>query len=104
MISQFFKNLSNGIDMSLAWVFSINEDIIEINNNKNVSLFGKDLVNVILKAGQYIEKPKKHYVVLKVAVSSAKSYFPFNAFFNPHIMLTTYEVGLGKLFGLTKSI
>ena len=40
MFPQFFKNPSNGIDVGLALVIGINEDIIEINNDKDVKLLG----------------------------------------------------------------
>ena len=40
MFPQFFENLSNGINVSLAWVLGIYKNIIYINDNKNIKLFG----------------------------------------------------------------
>ena len=51
---QFFKNLSNNVDMSLAWVFGIDEDVIKVKNDKNIEFLGQDLVNIALEAGQCI--------------------------------------------------
>ena len=97
---QFFKNLSNGIDMSLAWVFGVDEDVIEVNNDKNIKFLDQDLVNIALEAGRCVRQPKNHYVILKMAVSSPESRLPFIAFFYPHLMVSTCEVKLDELFCL----
>ena len=52
---QFLKNLLNGIDVGLAWVLSIYEDIIKVNNDKDIEFLGQDLVNIALEAGQCVE-------------------------------------------------
>ena len=96
----FFKNPLNNIDIGLTWVFGLNENIIKINNNKNVKLLGQDLIDVTLKGGQYIGEPKKYYLVFKVAVSSLKSCFPSIAFFNPHPMVSTRKIKFDEFFGL----
>ena len=95
---QFFKNLLNGINVSLAWVLSVDENVIEINNDKDIKFLDQDLVNIALEADQYIEPPKRHYLLLKVAVSNLESRFPFIAFFYPYLRVSTCEVELGELF------
>ena len=95
---QFLENLSDGIDMSLAWVLSVDEDVIEVNNDKNIEFLGQDHVNVALEACQGVGQPKKHYLVLKVAVSSPESRLPFIALFYPHPMVSTREIELGESF------
>ena len=40
--------------MSLAWIFGVDEDIIEINNDKNIKFLGQDLVNIALEADRYV--------------------------------------------------
>ena len=37
--------------MILALIFSINKDIIQINNNKNIEFLDQDLIDVALEAG-----------------------------------------------------
>ena len=101
---QFFENSLNSIDVSLAWVFGLDEDVIEINNDKNIKFLGQDLVNKALEAGQCVEQPKKHYLVLEMAVSSPVSHLLFIAFFHPHLMINKYEVNLGEVFYSTSSI
>ena len=56
---------------------------------------------MILKPSRYIRKPKKHYLVPKVVVSSLKGYFLFIILFYPHPMVSTYEIKLDELFGST---
>ena len=99
--SQFFENLSNGIDVSLAWVLDIDEDIIYINNDKIIKLFGQDLIDISLETGRCIKKSKRHYLVLKMAVLSPKDCFSFIVLFYTYLMVSTHEIELGKLFGLT---
>ena len=78
---QFLKNPSNIIDVSLAWVFSVDDDVIKVKNDKDIEFHGKDIVNIALEAGRCVEQPKKHYLVLKVAVSSLESRLLFIALF-----------------------
>ena len=98
---QFLKNLSNGIDVSLAWVFSVDKDVIKVNNDKEIKFLGQDLINIAPEAGRCIEQPKRHYLILQVAVSSPESRLLFIALFYPYPMISTCEVKLGELFCLT---
>ena len=95
---QFLKNLSDGIDVSLAWVLGVNEDVIKVNNDKDIEFLSHDLVNVALQAGRVVGQPKRHYLVLEVAVSSPESRLPFIALFYPHPMVSTREIELGESF------
>ena len=87
--------------MSLAQVFGVDNNVIKIKNDKNIKFFGQNLVNIALEADRCIGQPKKHYLILEVAVSSLKSRFPFIALFHPHLIVSTCEVKLGELFCLT---
>ena len=95
---QFLENPSNGIYVSLAWVLGVDEDVIKVNNDKDIEFLGQDLVNIALKAGRCVGQPKRHYLILKVTVSSPESRFPFIALFYPHLIISTREVELGELF------
>ena len=98
---QFLENPSDGIDVSLAWVLGVDEDVIEINNDKDIEFLGQDLVNIALEAGRGIGQLKRHYLVLEVAVSSPESRLSFIALFYPHLMVSTREIELGESFCLT---
>ena len=95
---QFLENPLNSINMSLAWVLGVDEDVIEVNNDENIKFLGQDLVNIALEAGRCVEQPKKHYLVLEIAVSSLESRLPFIALFYPYPLVSIFEVELGELF------
>ena len=48
---QFLENSSNSVDVSLAWVFGVDKDVIKVNNDKNIEFLSQDLVNIALEAG-----------------------------------------------------
>ena len=54
VFSPFLKNLSNVINVSLACVFRIDKDVIEVNNDKDIEFLSQNLVNIALEAGRYI--------------------------------------------------
>ena len=101
IFQQFLENPSNGINVRLAWVLGIEEDVIKVNNNKYIKFLGQDLVNIALEAGQCVRQPKRYYLILEVAVSSLESRFLFIALFYPYLMVSTYEVKLSELFCLS---
>ena len=45
----FLKNSLNNIDMTLVFLYNINQDVITVNYYKNIEFFGKDLIDVTLK-------------------------------------------------------
>lgn len=48
MFPQFFKNPFNSIDTAWTWSLYVNDDVIQVDNNKNIEFFGKNLVDVAL--------------------------------------------------------
>ena len=48
---QFVKHSVDNIDVSLVCIFDIDQDVIQVNNYKNIKFFGQDLIDVTLKAG-----------------------------------------------------
>ena len=40
--------------MALTFIFSLNEDVIQIINNENIELLGQNLIDVALEASQSI--------------------------------------------------
>ena len=97
---QFLKNPLNGINVNLAWVLSVDEDVIKVNNDENIEFLGQDLVNIALEANKCIRQPKRYYLIFEIAVSSSESCFQFIALFYPYPMVSTCEIKLGKLFCL----
>ena len=44
----------HGLYMALAAIFGVNEDVIQVNNDKNIELFGQDLIDIALEAGRSV--------------------------------------------------
>ena len=58
--------------MVIFVIMNIDENIVWINNNENIKLLNKDLINIFLEAYLIICQSKSHHFVLKVAVLSPK--------------------------------
>ena len=54
MFPQIFEYLSNNINVALAFIFDINQNVIQVDNYKNVKFFGQDLIDITLEAGRYV--------------------------------------------------
>lgn len=52
------KNQTYGFYMWLAWLLDINQNIIQIHNDKNIKLFNKNLIDAALKTGRNIKSSK----------------------------------------------
>ena len=91
----------HSLDVTIFFVLTIDKDIIKIHNNKDIKLFYKDLVNIALEGCQSIGQSKKHYLILKMAVSSSESSFLLIFFANSHPVIGIGNVELGKSPGLS---
>ncbi len=85
--------------MELSWIFSIDQDVVQVHYNEDNKLFSQNFVDIALKTGGCIGNAEEHYLVLEVAVSGAKGRLPFVTFSNPHSMIGTRQIQLGKPFG-----
>lgn len=89
------------IHIRLVEVLSIDQNVSQINYNRDVQLFDKDLIDVVLKISWYIEKIEEHDLILEVTIPSIKNRLPFVTFLDPHLMVYTSEVLLYTLLSLT---
>lgn len=62
-ISKLIEYLLNGI--YIICFINFYQDIIQVENQKNVKLFCKNLADITLEACLYIEKAKQQYLILK---------------------------------------
>ena len=85
------------LDVAFSLVFGIDEDIIQIHNDKNIEFFRKDLINVVLECCWSIGQSKKYHLILKVAISGPESSFPLIFFPNSYPLIGTSEVELREL-------
>ncbi len=72
--------------------------MVPVYYNEDIKLFSENFINVALKTGGYIGKAKGHYLILEMVVSSAKGRLSFVTFLNPHLMIGTSQIQLGKPF------
>ena len=82
--------------MTTALIFSINKDVIQIYDDKDIELFCQDLIDVILEADRSVGSSERYYLVLKMTISGLKSYFPLITFFDSHLVIGTSQIQLGK--------
>ena len=55
VFSQFVQHPSDSIDMSLACILGIDQDVIQVKDHKNVEFFGQDLIDVTLEVGWCVQ-------------------------------------------------
>ena len=90
--------------MTLAGVFIINQDVIEIQNDENIIFFYKNFVDIALKAGGGVEKTEIYDLVLEMAVPCLESYFPLIIFSNSHLMICVCQIQMSKILGVIYAI
>ena len=69
-------------------MIGINYDVIQVDNNKHIEFFNKNLINLTLKAGQNVKKIKKYHLVFKIAISSSESHLSLIVFFYFYLMMS----------------
>ena len=52
--------------MTLAGIFTIYQNVVEVYKNENIKLFYQNFVDIALKARRGVEKPKKLTYYLKL--------------------------------------
>lgn len=92
--------LAYDLHMRPTRVFSIDQNIIQIHDDKNVKLFGKNFINIALEASWSIWKIERLNLVLKITIWGPENSFLFFAFSNSHLLVGTSQVQLGKALDL----
>ena len=90
--------------MAFSLVLSIDEDIIQIHNDKNIELFCKNLIDIALEFCRSVGQSKKYYLILEVIVSGPESRFPLIFFTKSYPVINIGKVELDKLPSLPQSI
>ena len=52
---QFVQHSAVNIDVSLACILGVDQDIIQVNNHENVKFFGEDLIHITLEVGWCVQ-------------------------------------------------
>ena len=80
----------------LVYAISIDQDIIQIDDNPIVKQISEDIVHEILKGGKNVSQIKWHYQPLKGTIVSSEDGLPFIAFSNPDQVVDMSEVNFGE--------
>ncbi len=92
MLPQLVQHLLNGLYMLFAFVFGVDEDVIEVHYDKNVKLLCQDLVDITLKYGRCVNQSKRHDLIFKMTIAGPEDRFLFIAFPDLYLM-----VGIGQI-------
>lgn len=99
---QLVENSSNGIEM-ICFV-DVDQNVIQVYNDKNVQLFGQNLVDIPLNTGQRIDQVKSHDLALEIALFSLECCLLFINFLNWHPMVHISQFEHGETLGPTQLI
>ena len=104
MFLEFSKDPLNGFYDSLAGVFALNQNVIEVHNDKNIKFFCKNFIDVALEAAGGVKKTKRHDLVLKMAVPRSDGCFLLVTLPNSYSIICICQVQLSKTLGVTYAI
>ena len=55
ILLQKIQHSLHGLHVALGFIFSVNQNVIQVHNNKNIEFFGQNLVDIALEAGRSVE-------------------------------------------------
>ena len=90
--------------MAFSFVFSVDEDINQIHNVKDIEFFRKNLIDVALECCLSVGQSKRYYLILKVTISGPESSLSLISFANSYPVIGTGEVELDKPPSFPQSI
>lgn len=80
MFSKLFKNPAYSFNIVHPSILGTNQNVIQMEDHKDVKLFSQNLVNVVLKTRWHVSQAKEQNLVLKVNISSLESCLPLISF------------------------
>lgn len=92
---KLIEDSSNSFDIICFVV--INQNVIQVNNSKDVQFCYQYSVDILLEACQCIEKAKRHHLIPKMTVSYTKSYLLLFIFTNFNPVIGTSQMDLDNL-------
>ena len=84
--------------MTISVIISVDQDVIQVHNDKNVKLLHKDFVDLSLEACWCVRVTERHHLILKVTVSSPERGFSLVPFADSHLVVCSGEVELCESF------
>ena len=92
LFPEFYENQVYGCHVTLAGIFSVNQEVIKVYDDKNIMFFCYNFIKIALKAGRCVEKIEKHDLVLEMVVPRLKGCFPLVIFPNSHFIICVCQV------------
>ena len=92
MFPKFSKDPPNAFYVTLAGVFGVNQDIIEVHEDENIKMFYLNFVDIALEADEGVEKTKRHDLVLEIAIPCLKNCFPLVILSNSYLMICVCQI------------
>jgi hypothetical protein len=102
VVLQPLQNLLDQPDMR-SLILRVDQYIIDIDDHSLVEQIAQHLVYHRLEGSRCIAQPKRHYQVLKQAISRAEGCFPFIALGDADEIVTVLQVQLGEYLRSTKA-
>ena len=99
MFLVLIKKLIYNFHIWLICLFNLDQNIVQIYNDKDVKLFSKNLIDIALETGQSVRESKRHDLILKMGILGTKGTLLFVTFLNPHSIIDASEIQLGKRLG-----
>lgn len=60
---------------------------MKVDNYESILVISQDLVNIVLEVSWYIEKVKRHYLILKMTISNMKCCLLLVFFVNSYLII-----------------
>ena len=54
ILLQKIQHPLHGFQMTLVFIFGVNKDVMQVNNDKDIKLLGQNLLDIALKAGRSV--------------------------------------------------
>ena len=98
------RYLGYGLNMRMSQIFSVDQYIIKIYNNKNIKLFSQNLVDIFLENDRSIKEAKGYDLIFKMRVLDQKISLLLITFTNPYLIIGVHQVQLDEPPSPAKSI
>ena len=101
MFLEFSEDLPDNFHVTLAGIFSVNQDVIEVHDDENIKFYCLNFIDISLEAGGGVGKIKRHDLILEMVILHSEGCFPLVTLLNSHSMICVCQIQLSKTLGAT---
>lgn len=84
---QRFQESIDNIDMILTQIFGLKQDVIKLEDEKNMKILGPNLVDDSLETNCGIPQPEKYYLIVEVNIIGSKSCLLLFSLLDPDLVI-----------------